>query len=182
MLELGGVRLLTNPTFDPGGGEYVTGPVTLHKLTGPAISSEGLDSFDYVLLSHDHHFDNLDHAGRVSLAKAKAVFTMQEGAQRLGGNAFGLQDWQSADVPAGGGGVLRIVATPARHGPEGLSRGAVNGFLIFFEDAREHAIYISGDTVGIRASLTLRGDSTYKLQFYTWAPLAYRKLARFICR
>jgi L-ascorbate metabolism protein UlaG (beta-lactamase superfamily) len=32
LLELGGLRLLTDPTFDPPGGEYTTGPVTLRKL------------------------------------------------------------------------------------------------------------------------------------------------------
>jgi len=42
---------------------------------------------------------------------------------------------------------LRILATPARHGPEGINRGIVNGFVFFFTDSPEHAIYISGDTV-----------------------------------
>ena len=48
MLEFGGVRLLTDPTFDAGGGEYTTGPVTLLKLSGPAISPEDLGLFDCV--------------------------------------------------------------------------------------------------------------------------------------
>jgi L-ascorbate metabolism protein UlaG (beta-lactamase superfamily) len=46
LLEFGGVRLLTDPTFDPGGGEYRSGPVTLRKLTGPALSLEALGSGD----------------------------------------------------------------------------------------------------------------------------------------
>jgi L-ascorbate metabolism protein UlaG (beta-lactamase superfamily) len=40
-----------------------------------------------------------------------------------------------------------LVATPARHGPAGLHRGTVNGFVLFFVDAPDQAIYISGDTV-----------------------------------
>jgi L-ascorbate metabolism protein UlaG (beta-lactamase superfamily) len=131
----------------PGGGEYKSGPVTLHKRSGPAINSEALGSFDYVLLSHDHHFDNLDHTGRAILTRAKAVLTTEEGAKRLGGNSLGPKDWQSADFPAPGGRVLRIVATPARHGPEGMDRGAVRGFALFFLGAPERVIYISGDTV-----------------------------------
>jgi L-ascorbate metabolism protein UlaG (beta-lactamase superfamily) len=147
LLKVGGVRLLTDPTFDPGGGEYTSGPVTLRKLRGPALGPEALGSFDYVLLSHDHHSDNLDRAGRALLANAKAVFTTAEGAQRLGGNSVGLKDWQSTDVPAPDGRLLRIVATPARHGPEGLSRGAVNGFIMFLTDSPQSAVYVSGDTV-----------------------------------
>lgn len=147
LLEFGGVRLLTDPTFDPGGGEYRSGPVTLRKLRGPALSSETLGSFDYVLLSHDHHFDNLDHTGRALLANAKAVFTTCEGAQRLGANSVGLKDWQSTALPTPDGRILRIVATPARHGPEGLNRGTVNGFAMFLEDSPDCGAYISGDTV-----------------------------------
>jgi len=122
LLEFGGLRLLTDPTFDPAGGEYRSGPVTLRKLSGPALSPESMSPFDYVLLSHDHHFDNLDHSGRVWLAKAKTVLTTPEGASRLGGNSLGLQPWQSVDLQTAQGRVLRVIATPARHGPEGLSR------------------------------------------------------------
>jgi len=146
LLDFGRIRFLTDPTFDPAGGEYTTGPVTLRKLQGPALSSEAVGSFDYVLLSHDHS-DNLDHAGRALLANAKSVFTTTEGAQRLGANSVGLKDWQSADLPAQNNRTLRIAATPARHGPEGRSRGAVNGFALFFTDAPERVVYISGDTV-----------------------------------
>jgi L-ascorbate metabolism protein UlaG (beta-lactamase superfamily) len=147
LLEFGGVRLLTDPTFDPAGGEYTTGPVTLRKLAGPAIIAQDLGPIDYVLLSHDHHSDNLDHAGRRLLAKARGVLTTCEGARRLGGNSLGLNEWQSADLPTPDGRTLRVVATPGRHGPDGLSRGAVTGFALFHEDTPEHVIYISGDTV-----------------------------------
>src|SRR6476646_582987 len=90
LMEINGVRLLTDPTFDPAGGEYPSGPVTLRKISGPALSAESLGSFDYVLLSHDHHADNLDRAGRSLLANAKSVLTTEEGASRLGGNSIGL--------------------------------------------------------------------------------------------
>jgi L-ascorbate metabolism protein UlaG (beta-lactamase superfamily) len=32
LLELGGLRLLTDPTFDPAGEEYPVGLYTLHKI------------------------------------------------------------------------------------------------------------------------------------------------------
>jgi L-ascorbate metabolism protein UlaG (beta-lactamase superfamily) len=147
LLDFGGVRLLTDPTFDPSGSEYKSGAATLRKLTGPALTPEALGPLDYVLLSHDHHFDNLDYAGRELLADAKQVLTTEEGEQRLGGNSRGLKNWESVDVANSDGRVLRVVATPARHGPEGLSRGAVIGFVLFCPEAPEQTIYISGDTV-----------------------------------
>lgn len=147
LLEFGSYRLLTDPTFDPAGGEYPSGPVTLRKIAGPALSPAELGPFDYVLLSHDHHSDNLDRAGRSLLANAKSVLTTEEGAARLGGNSIGLKPWQSVDLPAQEGRMLRVTATPARHGPQGLERGAVVGFVLFFADAPEQAVYFSGDSV-----------------------------------
>lgn len=138
--------MLTDPTFDPAGCEYATGPVTLRKTAGPAIPPELL-SFDVVLLSHDHHADNLDHLGRASLARAQKVFTTKAGAERLGGNAIGLAPWESVEVPAHDGRVLRVTGTPARHGPEGGDRGPVIGFLLEPADAQGSAVYVSGDTV-----------------------------------
>jgi L-ascorbate metabolism protein UlaG (beta-lactamase superfamily) len=147
LLELGRFRLLTDPTFDPAGGEYPSGPATLRKLSGPAINPAEMGSFDHVLLSHDHHFDNLDRAGRALLADAKSVLTTQEGAGRLAGNSIGLQPWQSVDLSAPDGSVLRVVSTPARHGPQGLERGPVTGFVFFLANEPERAVYFSGDTV-----------------------------------
>jgi len=146
LLELDGTRILTDPTFDPEGGDYPSGPVTLHKLSPPAIQMKDLPPIDYVLLSHDHHFDNLDRAGRQSLASAKLVLTTAEGAQRLGGNSFGMNPWESQDLHAPNR-RLRVIATPARHGPAGLERGAVIGFVVQFGNASDHTVYISGDTV-----------------------------------
>jgi len=82
-----------------------------------------------------------------TLSAAKTVFTTEEGAGRLGGNSIGLFDWETRNVSAPDGRVLRIVAAPARYGPEGMSRGAVIGFVLFFEDEPQQAVYVSGDTV-----------------------------------
>lgn len=79
LLEFGDARLLTDPTFDPAGGEYPSGRAVLRKLSGPALSAAEIGPFDYVLLSHDHHFDNLDRIGRTLLPNSKAVLTTDEG-------------------------------------------------------------------------------------------------------
>lgn len=147
LLEVAGLRLLTDPTFDPAGETYTAGPVTLRKLAGPAASPDALGRIDLVLLSHDHHFDNLDRAGRTMLARAGRVFTTPVGAERLGANAVGLAPWQSRDVPTPDGGFLRVTGTPARHGPEGGDRGPVTGFVLARKAGMEGVIYVSGDTV-----------------------------------
>jgi L-ascorbate metabolism protein UlaG (beta-lactamase superfamily) len=146
LLELDGVRLLTDPTFDAPGGEYTTGPVTLRKTRGPALEPEQLGPIDAVLLSHDHHFDNLDRAGREVLPLARQVLTTVDGAARLGDNAAGLSNWQTVQV-AGLETSLLVTGTPGRHGPQGMDRGPVTGFVIETPEAKAGAVYVSGDTV-----------------------------------
>lgn len=147
VFEWGGLRLLTDPTFDPAGAHHQTGPVVLTKTAGPVLSPESLGRIDAVLLSHDHHYDNLDHSGRKFLEAMKQVLTTPAGAERLGGKAIGLANWQSIEIRAADGRVLRITGTPARHGPAHLDRGPVTGFAMAFTDATNQAVYISGDTV-----------------------------------
>jgi L-ascorbate metabolism protein UlaG (beta-lactamase superfamily) len=147
LIEFGGLRLLTDPTFDSPGSDYTTGPVTLSKTLGPAVDATSLGNIDVVLLSHDHHFDNLDHAGRNLLPRAERVLTTAEGAQRLGGNATGLRAWERTHIPAPNGRTLRVIGTPGRHGPIDGDRGPVTGFVLHFIDDPESMVYISGDTV-----------------------------------
>lgn len=147
LFELGGLRLLTDPTFDPAGSEYPTPVYTLRKTQDPAIPVETLGDIDVVLLSHDHHFDNLDRSGRALLERTPVVVTTTAGAARLGGRAVGLEPWQTLEVPTPNGQTLRVTATPARHGPEGGDRGPVIGFVLSFADQPQTGTYISGDTV-----------------------------------
>jgi L-ascorbate metabolism protein UlaG (beta-lactamase superfamily) len=147
LLEFAGFRLLTDPTFDLAGATYQNGPVTLRKIAGPAVTFDSLAPIDYVLLSHDHHFDNLDRSGRAALRSAKGVLTTVEGAERLGLNSRGLAPWEAVELTKSNGESLRVIATPARHGPEGLDRGAVSGFVFFRANEPQRAVYVSGDTV-----------------------------------
>ncbi len=147
LIELAGLRLLTDPTFDPAGSEYPTNLYTLRKTASPAINPASLEHVDAVLLSHDHHFDNLDRAGRDFLSKANQTITTPAGAQRLGKGAVGLAPWQSIDLPTPDGRILRVTGTPARHGPAGGDRGPVTGFILALTETPEKTIYISGDTV-----------------------------------
>lgn len=147
VLKMGSVRFLTDPTFDPAGQEFRTPLYSLRKTTGPALSPDAIGPVDVVLLSHDHHFDNLDNSGRSFLRRAGTVLTTVAGAERLGRHATGMEPWQDFDVSDPAGGILRVTATPVRHGPEGHDRGPVVGFVLAFADARTEAVYVSGDTV-----------------------------------
>src|SRR5262245_9209243 len=147
LLELGGLRVLTDPTFDPAGEQYPVGLYTLHKTIGPSLKPESLGRIDAVLLSYDHHFDNLDHSGRALLKSVGSVLTTEAGAERLGGNAIGITPWQSIDLVTRDGHVLRVTGTPARHGPVGGDRGPVTGFVLTLTESPHSAIYLSGDTV-----------------------------------
>ena len=147
LLELGGLRLLTDPTFDPGGSEYPTPVYVLRKSQGPAVDPKALGSIDAVLLSHDHHFDNLDRAGRGVLDAAPSVFTTTAGAGRLGPRVTGLAPWESREIATRDGRTLRVMATPARHGPPDGDRGPVIGFALAFTDDPDRVVYVTGDSV-----------------------------------
>jgi L-ascorbate metabolism protein UlaG (beta-lactamase superfamily) len=150
LIEVGGWRLLTDPTFDPPGRSYRFGWGTgSRKVAGPAIAAEDVGPIDAVLLTHDHHDDNLDPAGRALLPTARAVITTTPGAKRLGGSALGLEPWHSTTLEAPGRTAIAVTATPCRHGPP-LSRpvtGHVVGFALEWDGQEHGALWISGDTV-----------------------------------
>jgi L-ascorbate metabolism protein UlaG (beta-lactamase superfamily) len=187
LIELGGWTLLTDPTFDAPGGHYDFGWGTASdKVAGPAIAADALPPIDAVLLSHDHHEDNLDPAGRALLPQAGTVITTASGARRLGaGIARGLRAWEGTKLEAPGKPTLEIIATPCRHGPP-LSHpivGDVIGFTVIHDG---FVLWISGDTVlyeGVRA-MAGRWDIDVALlhlggvRFPVTGPLRYTMTAR----
>jgi L-ascorbate metabolism protein UlaG (beta-lactamase superfamily) len=147
LIEYDGLRLLTDPTFDPP-GEYQGphSPVKHRKTSGPAMSVEEIGVLDAVLLSHDHHFDNLDNSGRALLPSVSSTFTTNSGAERLGGNAIGIAPFETRTFEGRNGKKLFITATPARHGPVGVDAGDVVGFALGVDQPGDLA-YITGDTL-----------------------------------
>jgi L-ascorbate metabolism protein UlaG (beta-lactamase superfamily) len=150
LIEVGGWRLLTDPTFDAPGRRYAFGwGTSSRKVAGPAIAASDLGPIDAVLLTHDHHGDNLDPAGRALLPSAGAVVTTDSGAKRLGGDARGLTPWQTTVLEAPGRPAIEVTATPCRHGPP-LSHplvGDVIGFALRWDGQEHGVLWISGDTV-----------------------------------
>lgn len=150
LIEIGGWRLLTDPTFDPPGKRYFFGWGTMsRKQQGPALAFAALEPVDAVLLSHDHHGDNLDPAGRAVLPRAGRVVTTVPAASRLGGSAVGLAPWEVTTLSAPGKEEIVITATPCRHGPPGSRPivGAVIGFSLRLATQVHGELWISGDTV-----------------------------------
>ena len=149
ILDLGGLRIVSDPTFDdPGPHGYLT------KTAGPAVTEDELGPVDLVLVSHDNHPDNLDDRGRALALAAPLVLTTRSGAARLGAPATGLAPWTSHTVPRPDGGDLIVTAVPAVHGPEDAERDAdgfvnceVIGFILSGPDLP--VIYVSGDNASI---------------------------------
>lgn len=146
IIEIGGLRFMTDPTLDPAGGTYHSGSLIHEKIKDPANVDIG--RIDIVLLSHDQHFDNLDNAGRLLLQKVGRTYTTLVGSERLNGTSVGLTTWQTETVTAPDGTEIRITSTPARHGPAGIEslQGEVTGFLLSVNGSKKLEIYITGDT------------------------------------
>lgn len=147
LVEVGGVRLLTDPVLDPAGSAFDYGLYRLEKTSPVSVTPEQLGRVDAVLLSHEQHGDNLDRAGRELLRGVPRVLTTPAGASTLGGVAEGLSDWEPVTVEGAEGGAVTVTGVPAQHGPDGTQEvtGPVTGFVITTGDGAN--IYVSGDTV-----------------------------------
>lgn len=179
-LTIGGQRVLTDPAFDPAGTRYDFGPwytprswfASEKTYATPPLAPGEVDAY---LVSHDHHADNLDGAGRRLVAAGHGpVLTPVAAARRLSraapqgrdsrpGEGLGLGDRARPLAPGerttlGG---LTVTATPARHGPLGTPQiDEVIGFLL--EAPGEPTVWISGDTVlhaPLRAALRALRDA-----------------------
>lgn len=156
LIEIGELRLLTDPVFDPAGTKHDFGfGFGSTKEYETAASAAEVTGVDAVLLSHDQHGDNLDARGREVMARAPRILTTPAAERRLrragsagAGSIEGLAPFQSTELVKGTT-RLRITSTPARHGPP-LSLpfvGAVTGFVLEWEGQTRGSVYITGDTV-----------------------------------
>jgi L-ascorbate metabolism protein UlaG (beta-lactamase superfamily) len=135
ILEYGGLRWLTDPALSPP-GEY--GGLT--KLTGPELDLVGQAPIDVALVSHHHHADNLDPAGREFLASVGRVLSTTKAADELGDGVIGMEPWSEVEI-----GDVKVTAVHAQHGPDGSDEitGPVLGFVLSAPGAEK--VYISGD-------------------------------------
>ncbi|WP_340681990.1 MBL fold metallo-hydrolase [Amycolatopsis coloradensis] len=150
LIDYGGLRFLTDPTFDePGHYGRPDGKPGLTKTAPASVTPADLGRIDAVLLSHDEHPDNLDHSGRKLLTDVPLTLTTPSGAGRLGGTAKGLENWETVELDRPGGGVVTVTASPALHGPEGSEKvtGDVVGFVLTGQGLP--TVYVSGDNASL---------------------------------
>jgi L-ascorbate metabolism protein UlaG (beta-lactamase superfamily) len=152
ILEYGGLRWLTDPTLSPP-GEY--GGLT--KVTGPAVDAGEIGPIDVVLVSHHHHADNLDPAGRAFLSSVGRVLSTTRAAEELGlDHVVGMEPWATVEVDG-----VTVTAVHAQHGPDGTDaiQGPVLGFVLSAPDAE--SVYFSGDNASrdvVRAIVQRTGE------------------------
>lgn len=150
LIEVGGWRILTDPTFDPPGRRYFFGwGTTSRKLAGPSIPPGELGPVDAVLVSHHHHGDNLDPSARELLPTWGTTLTTRKGARTLGNGAIGLVPWETTTLKAPGKETITVTATPCRHGPVGSDpiTGPVIGFSLAWAGQENGELWVTGDTV-----------------------------------
>ncbi|TDC07382.1 MBL fold metallo-hydrolase [Nonomuraea longispora] len=151
LFEYGGLRFLTDPTFDAP-GDYHVPRGRLTKTAAPAVAPSDIGRIDVVLLSHDEHPDNLDDSGRALLADVPLTLTTPGGGERLGSAARGLADWESIELDRPGGGTITVTGVPAIHGPGAREdvepvTGQVVGFVLTGEGLP--TFYVSGDNASL---------------------------------
>ena len=180
LIEVDGWRILTDPTFDPPGQVQLRlGDVLAEDRRARPIAATEIGPLDAILLSHDHHEDNLDAAGRALLPSAGDRGHHRRGraaARRQRGRAGRVGD---DDARGAGRPPIEITATPCRHGPP-LSHpivGDVIGFALAGR-ARAGALWISGDTVLYHGVREVAGCSTSAPRSSTSAACASRSPAR----
>ncbi|KAF9877971.1 hypothetical protein CkaCkLH20_04547 [Colletotrichum karsti] len=149
ILDIDGVRFLTDPFFHPAESWVSHENATLKVHHDPALHLKDLPPIDAVLLSHEDHWDNLDELGR-QLLDGRHVLTTADGAENLAPRpgVRGMKPWDTVDLLLGGK-TFRITATPCDHVPG----GECVGFVVTTEkfghasDGRPNAVYFTGDTV-----------------------------------
>jgi L-ascorbate metabolism protein UlaG (beta-lactamase superfamily) len=148
VIELGGLRLLVDPTFDPPGEYRAPSGAVLRRTAPAALTVAEVLPVDVVLLSHDQHADNLDASGQALLSQVPLALSTPEAAARQV-DVQGLEPWQRVVLERPDGGAVVVTAVPARHGPEGCEpvTGTVTGFLLSGDGLP--TVYVSGDNAAV---------------------------------
>lgn len=151
LLQVGGLNFLTDPVFS----ERVSpvrwaGP---KRLRPPGLDPSELPAIDAILLSHDH-FDHLDRASVVALhdrfgSRVPWITPLgyRDWFARVGVRNVRELDWWEPTTLAGGSGLVRVTAAPARHWTRrgwAVNRRLWSSFVIDVEEGP--SVYFGGDS------------------------------------
>ncbi len=146
LVEIDGARVLTDPVWGERASPVsFAGPRRFQPVPVPIAS---LPPLDVVLVSHDH-YDHLDHATILELARLPVPFVTSLG---VGAHleAWGvaperiveLDWWEQAEVAG-----LTITATPSQHfSGRGLGDRNKTAWSSLAVTGQRHAFFFSGDT------------------------------------
>ncbi len=150
LLEYAGLRMLTDPTFDPPGS-------VRRSRVDPAREDRRAGTFggcrhphvDAILLSHHEHPDNLDAAGRVLVGSGIPTLTTPyaaAAARPARCHRPGAVGTAILEAPEG---EITVTAVPGLHGPLGSEDdvGPVTGFVL--EAPGWPSVYVSGDNASL---------------------------------
>jgi L-ascorbate metabolism protein UlaG (beta-lactamase superfamily) len=157
LLEVDGVRLLTDPAFDPRASPFDwVGP---QRWFAPPIALKDLPHVDAVVISHDH-YDHLQHATIVQMKEWETLFIVPLGVgahlESWGVPASRIREldwWEETKV-----GSVDVTLPPSRHasGRQLFDQNATLwGSYVFA--GPQHRVFFSGDT-GFFAGLKEIGD------------------------
>jgi L-ascorbate metabolism protein UlaG (beta-lactamase superfamily) len=144
MVEMDGVRIMTDPVLSDVVSPIPIGPKRLHRAP---IALEELAGVDAAVISHDH-YDHLDMKTVQQLAKGGTHFFTGLGAgahlERWNVPAAQIHEmdwWESATVKG-----VQIVCTPARHysGRKRMDNSTL--WASWVVRGAQRSVYYSGDT------------------------------------
>lgn len=144
MVEIGGLRILTDPVLSDVASPFAIGPKRLHP---PPISMHELKRINAVLISHDH-YDHLDMQTIQALAESGSAFFVPLGVgahlERWGVDPDQIREmdwWDSIEINS-----VRIHCTPARHysGRRRMDNSTLWSSWLVRSPTR--SFYFSGDT------------------------------------